>query len=170
CDFCAVNDVGTRSGERAGKGLIDADLDGLGLRASTQESDRQRDRGDNSRIPCHVVLQSRLVDPSSPNFAAPVSPEASIHHAAPSLPDERRPNQRAIRARKRPDTSDIPLRSTRAATTSSGDVPDSRRSRLAENSAINRVARSRTNAGLPTCASIPVSVYPIDRSTRVAAP
>jgi len=170
-DFGAVDDVGAGSGERPGEGFIHADLDGLSLGGTTQKSNRQRNRRNNSESPCHVVLQSHAVNPCAVQTSSlRIAPETSIHHAAPSLSDEKRPNQRATRARKRPKTSDIPFRSAGAATASPGDVPGRRRSRLLANSAINRAARSRTNPGLPTCASIPVSVYPIERSTRVAAP
>ena len=165
-DLGAVDDVGTGCGERTRKRFIDADLDGLSLGGTTQQGDRQRNRRNKSESPCHVVLQSHAVHLSAVQTSSfPHHAETSIHHVAPSSLDEKRPTQPATRARKRLKTSDIPFRS--AATASAEDVPDSRRSRLSANSAINRAARSRTSPGLPTCASMPESVYPMERSTRV---
>src|SRR6185369_15712911 len=145
-DLGAVDDVGTGRGERPRERLIDADLDGLSLGSATQQGDRQRYRRKKSESPCHVVLQSHAVHLSAvqtPSF--PLQAETSIHHVAPSFLDEKRPTQRAIRARRRPKASATPFSS--AAVASPADVPDSRQSRLPANTAISRAARSRTSPG-----------------------
>ena len=64
-DLGAVDDIGAGSGERAREGLVDADLDGLGLGGPAQEGNRQRDRRNNSESPFHVLLQSHAVDLSA---------------------------------------------------------------------------------------------------------